>query len=92
MDNHQTHVDQLSERDGLAKKGAKGSEMEMSQIGEQSRLVEEPELYVRPCDVPDCENEAMHRCETRILFKKHGCGAVVCEEHKSKTKLCACLD
>ena len=66
----------------------------MSQVmGEdQQRLVEEPEFNVRPCSEPDCMNEALYRCEVRILCKKQGCGQVICEEHKSKNKLCFCFD
>ena len=37
-------------------------------------------------------NEALYRCEVRILFKKNGCGAVICEEHRNRNKLCSCLD
>ena len=71
---------------------AGGTEVEMSGVGENSRLVEEPEFNVGPCSKPDCMNEALYRCEVRILFMKHGCGAVICEECRNKTKLCSCLD
>ena len=77
----------------MAKKQATGgTEVEMSGVGENSRLVEEPEFNVRPCSEPDCMNEAKYRCQAYILFKKHGCGAVICEEHRNQSKLCSCFD
>ena len=68
----------------MAKKQATGgTEVEMSAIGENSRLLEEE---------PAESNERQYRCEAYILFKKHGCGAIITEEQRYKSKLCSCFE
>ena len=68
------------------------AEVEMTHIGENSRLVENQEVPARLCSFDACPNEALYRCEMRIWCKKYGCRAVVCEEHKNQEKICGCLD
>ena len=47
----------------------------------------EDEGYGEPCD-----NDAVYICNSKILFKKHGCGMAVCEEHRNQAKLCSCFE
>jgi len=62
-------------------------------VDEDHRLVAEQEVDVKYCMWKEgCENEAVFRCECRIMFRKEGCNKIFCEEHRNKTKLCSCLD